>query len=138
MAATNQWVIKALALMTALSFMFIHFDDTKWSLPIIMRLLLVIGVARPSIYWLYIIPTIFSWAYLWLLVFNFKALNKVLTTLAVCILWGVIFYVGKILFLRANYQLVFDEESGWFYVPSIVFCLSSLLLFYASWRFRED
>ena len=102
-----------------------------------MRLLLVIGVARPSIYWLYIIPTIFSWAYLWLLVFNVKALNKILTTLAVSILWGVIFYVGKILFLRANYQLVFNQESSWYYIPSAVFMVSSILLLYALWRFRK-
>lgn len=132
-------VISMSILMTATTYTLTWYYDTKWSLPIVVWSLIIVGAARPAWQWLYILQilSLLGWVYLWLVGCGFLMFKRLWVTVALALLLNVVIETGLSVLRQYDYQVVFDKESSWFYIPSTFFMLGSLLLIYTAWLVRK-
>ncbi|WP_128544842.1 hypothetical protein [Larkinella soli] len=124
---TNTIVSRALALLTIVSYCFIHYDDTVWDLPVIIwtALRLTAGTWLEKVFsfcgllsFLYISSLCFSSK------FNFK-----ITLTSLGILSAMVAQEG--VFLLSGKPIELQTTTGlWFFVPSGICLLNALLLLY--------
>lgn len=128
------WVLNFIA---ASSLTLIHYDDTKWNLPIVIWSIISLFVV--PFFWklFYFIPLV-GCVYFWVLLFRKKHSRNVLLVIFTVILWSLIVYQGYILFLRNSFQIVIDNRSAWYYIPATLFLVSSLGLLYKSWHYSDQ
>ncbi len=117
----------ALVLSMAVSFLLINFNDTKWTLPVLVWAVMG-AVAAPLLQRIPCLLLLISWAFFWAIAFSpFLRGKRFMLPICTSLPWVVVVWQATIYVSRP-----FSEANLWFWLPASVFLLSSVLAIYRS------
>lgn len=119
--------LKILTVVTALLYMIIFIDDSKFAWPELELVILLIAAGTPFQKLTYL-PVLLSWIYLWVVIFKGSTYNRYWMLLSIGALCILITCEGYGIFASEYPTMI--NRNHWFIVTSSLFLTSSVLLLF--------